>query len=109
MGGLQVGADSADTEILYLGEGDFECRKQDPLPESNADNIGLTDSSGRPMSCGGRDVADSRACVVLYADDGPMGQSQWVDGPSMLYDRPFTGVSVLLSDGRYLVSGGDSL
>ena len=108
IGGLTSG-DDASIEILYLGEDDFECRTQDPLPESNADNIGLTDESGRPMSCGGRDVSDPSACVKHYADDNPHRPSQWADGPSMLYDRQSKGVSVLLSDGRYFVSGGDPL
>ncbi len=63
----------------------------------------MVDSLGRPMSCGGRDEADSTVCFVLDREEG-----EWLEGPSMGWPRRNGGDATLLSDGTFFVSGSDS-
>ena len=89
-------------ESVDLG-GDGACTgPQTPLPfEFGTDqNMGLVDSDGNVLSCGGQLAPDRGGCVVYNKET-----DAWEDGPNMRYERGAGAKSVRLTDGRYFIIG----
>ncbi len=95
IGGQTIGTIS-DVEVVSLDDS-VDCLTQTPLPSTNQEMIAVVDSQGRPLACGGLYQPDG-SCLVY-------DQGEWVDGPTMNYPRDAGPDSVLLSDGRWFISG----
>ena len=98
MGGYSAGITGA-VEVISLDDS-LDCGPQTPLPFVSEEMLAVVDSEGRPLACGGTGQT-STDCVVY--DEGT-----WVSGPSMNFARNFGPDSVLLSDGRWFVTGDDN-
>ncbi len=99
MGGTSSIGTFSSVETVDLRE-DASCTvEEESLPEAIYANIGVVDRDGNPMSCGGT-LEDPSQCIMYN-----MELDEWVDGPSMNYERDLGGTSVRLSDGRYFVIG----
>ena len=70
------------------------------MPEEADFMVGVTDSQGNPMACGGNNILDPSTCYRYSFED-----ESWSDGPSLLEGRAFAS-SARLSDGSYWVTGG---
>ncbi len=99
MGGTSsVGTYIRSVETLDLRE-DASCTVEEAsLPVATYANFGVVDRDGNPMSC--VTVEDPSQCILYN-----MELDEWVDGPSMNYERNLGGTSVRLSDGRYFIIG----
>ncbi len=87
-------------ESVELG-GDGACTLPlPPLPYGTDQNIGVVDSQGRALSCGGQINPDAGHCYVYNKET-----DAWEDGPNMRYARSAGAKSVKLTDGRYFVIG----
>ncbi len=87
-------------ETVELG-GDGTCTGPiTPLPYGTDQNIGLVDSDGNIVSCGGQLTPDQGHCYIYNQET-----AVWEDGPNMRYARGAGAKSVKLTDGRYFIIG----
>ena len=91
--------DYAET-VLLDGDGSTCTGPMTPLPFYNDQNIGLVDSNGNILSCGGQFSSDRGHCIVYNKET-----DTWEDGPNMRYPRGAGGKAARLSDGRYFIIG----
>ena len=104
MGGYNGVTAVDEVEVLQLKEQDEQIICQStipPLPSEATFALGLTNSFGRPMVCGGGSFPTRRKCYVLEED------GNWdIDAYELLEERYFSAI-VRLDDGRFWILGGE--
>ena len=105
IGGYQdEGSYTADVEVLKISTpyvGNSDCDKPVDYVDEVTSPVGITDSQGQPLVCGGDFATDGQACFSYPAEE-----DAWIPAEvSTVNPRYFSGVAKL-SDGRYWITGG---